>query len=216
MTDTLIHGLYREGEKIADTKAPHDVPISERWARRQFEAALVNPANRRKLRVIIVGSGLAGGAAAASLGEMGYHVDLVPEGAAGVPALLDIWPTGDGTGTVLVPGSALLAPGFISGLHAKGWKAQLIPVYTMQLLREAPADIREMWEEGAFDAVIVTSGSNAIAVGRLLGWHPDVLVFAIGDSATKVLERAGIKVAAATENYSSAEVLRLLREVIEG
>ena len=76
MTDTLIHGLYREGGKIADTKAPHDVPISERWARRQFEAALVNPANRRKLRVIIVGSGLAGGAAAASLGEMGYHVDV--------------------------------------------------------------------------------------------------------------------------------------------
>ena len=147
---------------------------------------------------------------------MGYHVDLVPEGAAGVPALLDIWPTGDGTGTVLVPGSALLAPGFISGLHAKGWKAQLIPVYTMQLLREAPADIREMWEEGAFDAVIVTSGSNAIAVGRLLGWHPDVLVVAIGDSATKVLERAGIKIAGSTEDYSSTEVLRLLREVIEG
>ena len=35
----------------------------------------MNPANRRKLRVIIVGSGLAGGAAAASLGEMGYNVD---------------------------------------------------------------------------------------------------------------------------------------------
>ena len=73
-----------------------------------------------------------------------------------------------------------------------------------------------MWEEGAFDAVIVTSGSNAIAVGRLLGWHPDVLVFAIGDSATKVLERAGIKIAGSTEDYSSTEVLRLLREVIEG
>ena len=75
MTDTLIHGLYREGEKIADTKAPHDVPIAQRWEQRKFSAALVNPANRRKLRVIIVGSGLAGGAAAASLGEMGYNVD---------------------------------------------------------------------------------------------------------------------------------------------
>ena len=75
MTDTLIHGLYREGEKIADAKAPHDVPIDRRWEQRKFNAALVNPANRRKLRVIIVGSGLAGGAAAASLGEMGYNVD---------------------------------------------------------------------------------------------------------------------------------------------
>ena len=76
MTDTLIHGLYREGEKIADTKAPHDVPIAQRWEERKFTAALVNPANRRKLRVIIVGSGLAGGAAAASLGEMGYNIDV--------------------------------------------------------------------------------------------------------------------------------------------
>ena len=75
MTDQLIHGLYREGEKIADTKAPLDVPLAQCWETRKFNAKLVNPANRRKLKVIIVGTGLAGGAAAASLGEMGYHVD---------------------------------------------------------------------------------------------------------------------------------------------
>ncbi|OKL55039.1 succinate dehydrogenase flavoprotein subunit [Bowdeniella nasicola] len=70
----LIDGLYTLGEPVADTKAPH-VPIDKMWGQRKFEAKLVNPANRRKLRVIIVGTGLAGGAAAASLGEMGYHVD---------------------------------------------------------------------------------------------------------------------------------------------
>ena len=70
----LIEGLYIEGEKIADTKAPHSVPIDKRWEQRKFEAQLVNPANRRKLDVIVVGSGLAGGAAAASLGEQGYNV----------------------------------------------------------------------------------------------------------------------------------------------
>ncbi len=69
----LIHGMYREGEPIADTKAPGG-PIDKKWTTRQFEAALVNPANRRKLSVIIVGTGLAGGAAAATLGEAGYHV----------------------------------------------------------------------------------------------------------------------------------------------
>ena len=76
MSDTLIKGFYHEGEKIADTKAPLDVPIAQCWEQRKFSAALVNPANRRKLRVIIVGTGLAGGAAAASLGEMGYNVDV--------------------------------------------------------------------------------------------------------------------------------------------
>ncbi|WP_293805198.1 FAD-dependent oxidoreductase, partial [uncultured Actinomyces sp.] len=72
----LIEGLYTEGEKIADTKAPHAVPISRRWEQRKFEAQLVNPANRRKLDIIVVGSGLAGGAAAASLGEQGYNVKV--------------------------------------------------------------------------------------------------------------------------------------------
>ncbi len=61
------------GEPIADTKAPQ-VDIKDRWTTRQFEAALVNPANRRKLTVIVVGTGLAGGAACATLGEAGYHV----------------------------------------------------------------------------------------------------------------------------------------------
>ena len=50
-------------------------PIETRWSRHRFNMKLVNPANRRKHRVIVVGSGLAGGAAAATLGEQGYHVD---------------------------------------------------------------------------------------------------------------------------------------------
>ena len=61
------------GANIADTKAPAG-PIEGKWAKRKFEAKLVNPSNRRKLTVIIVGTGLAGGAAAASLGEAGYNV----------------------------------------------------------------------------------------------------------------------------------------------
>ena len=66
-------GYYTLGEPIADTKAPAG-PIDERWATRKFEARLVNPANRRKLSVIIVGTGLAGASAAATMGEAGYVV----------------------------------------------------------------------------------------------------------------------------------------------
>lgn len=73
MTDTLIDGLYRIGEPIADAKAPAG-DISAKWTTRKFEAALVNPANRRKLSVIIVGTGLAGASAGATLGEAGYNV----------------------------------------------------------------------------------------------------------------------------------------------
>jgi succinate dehydrogenase / fumarate reductase, flavoprotein subunit len=64
---------YTDGEPIADRAAP-DGPIETRWERRKFSAKLVNPANRRKLKVIVVGTGLAGGSAAATLAEAGYHV----------------------------------------------------------------------------------------------------------------------------------------------
>ncbi|MCM3660692.1 fumarate reductase/succinate dehydrogenase flavoprotein subunit [Georgenia satyanarayanai] len=74
MTDQLIDGLYREGAPIADTKAPTTVPVERRWRERQFGARLVNPANRRKISAIIVGTGLAGASAGATLGEAGYQV----------------------------------------------------------------------------------------------------------------------------------------------
>ena len=65
--------FWNDGDPIADTAAP-DGPIETRWDRRKFGAKLVNPANRRKLTVIVVGTGLAGGSAAATLAEAGYHV----------------------------------------------------------------------------------------------------------------------------------------------
>jgi succinate dehydrogenase / fumarate reductase, flavoprotein subunit len=49
-------------------------PLPEKWDRHRFEMKLVNPANKRKYTVIVVGSGLAGGAAAATLSELGYNV----------------------------------------------------------------------------------------------------------------------------------------------
>ena len=72
MTDVATN-YYTVGENIVDEKAPK-VEIDKVWSTRQFQARLVNPANRRKLSVIIVGTGLAGGAAAATLGEAGYNV----------------------------------------------------------------------------------------------------------------------------------------------
>ncbi len=87
MTDTLTDTLtetetsrgdthadfYLDGDPVSDAANPGG-PIGERWSKRKFEAKLVNPANRRKLSVIIVGTGLAGASAGATLGEAGYHV----------------------------------------------------------------------------------------------------------------------------------------------
>lgn len=56
-----------------DSKIPSG-PLSEKWDRHKFSCKLVNPANKRKYDVIIVGTGLAGASAAASLAELGYNV----------------------------------------------------------------------------------------------------------------------------------------------
>jgi succinate dehydrogenase / fumarate reductase, flavoprotein subunit len=56
-----------------DSKIPSG-PLADKWDRHRFDSKLVNPANRRKHTVIIVGTGLAGASAASSLGELGYNV----------------------------------------------------------------------------------------------------------------------------------------------
>src|SRR3954470_4252571 len=56
-----------------DSKIPSG-PIQQKWDTARFEMKLVNPANKRKYNLIVVGSGLAGASAAASFGELGYNV----------------------------------------------------------------------------------------------------------------------------------------------
>ena len=56
-----------------DAKIPSG-PLDKKWEKHRFDSKLINPANKRKFEIIVVGSGLAGGAAAATLGELGYKV----------------------------------------------------------------------------------------------------------------------------------------------
>jgi succinate dehydrogenase / fumarate reductase flavoprotein subunit len=59
---------------ILDGKSPTG-PVEQTWDKHRFEMKLVNPANKRKYKVLVVGTGLAGASAAASLGELGYNVE---------------------------------------------------------------------------------------------------------------------------------------------
>ncbi|MCB9384556.1 MAG: fumarate reductase/succinate dehydrogenase flavoprotein subunit [Bryobacterales bacterium] len=57
-----------------DSRIPSG-PIEKKWEKHRFEMKLVNPANKRKFKVIVVGSGLAGASASATMSELGYNVD---------------------------------------------------------------------------------------------------------------------------------------------
>ena len=61
--------------KIIDSKIPEG-PVAEKWTNYKAHQKLVNPANKRRLDIIVVGTGLAGASAAASLGEMGFKVSV--------------------------------------------------------------------------------------------------------------------------------------------
>jgi succinate dehydrogenase / fumarate reductase, flavoprotein subunit len=58
---------------ILDSKVPSG-PLDQKWSKHKMDSKLINPANKRKYTIIVVGSGLAGGAAAATLAELGYQV----------------------------------------------------------------------------------------------------------------------------------------------
>lgn len=72
--EVKIGSVPKFAEATLDAGIPSG-PIQEKWDKHRFEMKLVNPANRRKFTVIIVGSGLAGGSAAATLAEQGYNVE---------------------------------------------------------------------------------------------------------------------------------------------
>ncbi|MCK5079524.1 MAG: fumarate reductase/succinate dehydrogenase flavoprotein subunit, partial [Bacteroidales bacterium] len=58
-----------------DSKIPEG-PLAEKWTNYKSNQDLVNPANKRKIDIIVVGTGLAGASAAASLGELGFNVKI--------------------------------------------------------------------------------------------------------------------------------------------
>ncbi len=73
--ETSTAARHPETSPKLDSRCPTG-PVETRWDRHRFDMKLVNPANKRKYKVIVVGTGLAGGSAAATLGELGYNVDV--------------------------------------------------------------------------------------------------------------------------------------------
>jgi succinate dehydrogenase / fumarate reductase flavoprotein subunit len=75
--DTLSENKNQNSPKISSDKLISKTPsgpISEKWTNHKNSINLVNPANKRNIDIIVVGTGLAGSSAAASLAEMGYNV----------------------------------------------------------------------------------------------------------------------------------------------
>lgn len=131
-----------------------------------------------------------GRATARSLEAVGYAVDLVPEGPSSAADLLRVFP--EGTGRVVIPGSALSSPELVEGLRRKGWDAHALPIYTVVPVHAPSPNLWDRWNAQEFDAVVVTSGSIARAINDLLGWPPGTRVLAFGQPTAAVLAELGV------------------------
>ena len=121
----------------------------------------------------------------------------------------------DGPGTVLLPGSALAAPTLAEGLAAKGWRVTVLPTYTTEALAEAPAEVVAAWRAGAFDAVVLTSGSIARATAELLGVDRAPTAVAFGPPTASTARDVGFDVAAVATTQDVAGVLDALSHALQ-
>ncbi|MHA6525309.1 uroporphyrinogen-III synthase [Tessaracoccus sp. G1721] len=154
-------------------------------------------------RVAAVGPRTAGAAEAA-----GLTVALVPAGESSAAALVRAWP--EGSGRVVIPGSALSSPELAQGLGAKGYTVEVLPIYTMEPLDHLPGGLVAEWRAGLFDVVAVTAGSAGDAVARLLGWRDDTSVVAFGPPSAASLRRGGASVAAVAETQDAEGLIRAI------
>ncbi len=126
-----------------------------------------------------------GPATARALVAAGYAVDLVPKGPSSAADLLDAWP--EGSGRVIIPGSALSSTELVDGLRGKGYNAETLPIYTVEPVDAPSPQLARAWRAGQIDAVIVTSGSVARAIDDVLGWPPGIRVLAFGQPTAAAL-----------------------------
>lgn len=154
-----------------------------------------------------------GEATAEALAASGLVAELIPGGEASAAALVEVFP--DGPGTVLLPGSALAAPTLAEGLAAKGWRVTVLPTYTTEALAEAPAEVVAAWRAGAFDAVVLTSGSIARATAELLGVDRAPTAVAFGPPTASTARDVGFDVAAVATTQDVAGVLDALSHALQ-
>lgn len=168
-----------------------------------------------KVRVAAVG-----GSTARAVRSAGVTVDVVPTGPSSASTLLRVWPPVDGQPEprrVLLPQGDLAADTLADGLTAFGWPVDTVVAYrTVSGPPPAPA-IRTEWENGAIDAVLLTSGSTARGLRQLLGPVPaGTRVIAIGSSTAREAAHLGVPVTAiAAEQSPSGLVTALAMSVVE-
>lgn len=145
--------------------------------------------------------------------ELDRGVIFSPEGTASSRRLIEMFPTG--SGRVVIPCVDDLSSRLEEGLGAKGYEVVRMPIYTMVDVDGVADWVSEGWEQGRYDAILLTSPSVARSFLDLLPPNPDVKILTWDEDTADVLREAGVEVLAVADSKDDDGVKQLAQKVFE-
>lgn len=145
--------------------------------------------------------------------ESGYTVDLCPEGTASSHNLVDLFPPVEDQERVVIVGPDQLSTKLEEGLRKKGYTVDRCEIYTMADVDEVYPELKEKWEEGAWDAVLLSQPSLAGAYANLLGHRDHVALLAWDEDTAAALREFDVPVLDTAKTKDIYGVAALAREL---
>ena len=145
--------------------------------------------------------------------ESGYAVELCPDGTASSLRLVDEFPPAEGEVRVVIVGPDQLSTKLEDGLRAKGYTVDRCEIYTMADVERLDPELREKWDDGVWDAVLLSQTSLAHSYAHLLGHRDHVAVLAWDDPTAEALQAEGVPVFSTAKTKDVFGVAALAREL---
>lgn len=147
--------------------------------------------------------------------EAGRGVDISPEGTASSQKLIDEFPAAEGEQRVVILCADQFPTRLEKGLRNKGYQVERSEIYTMADVEEIDPDLRSRWDDGAWEAVLLTQPSLAYVYAKTLGHRDDVNVLAWDEETAEALRQEGVAVfavAKAKDVFGVADLARQLEK----
>ena len=146
-----------------------------------------------------------------TLEDAGIEVDLCPEGTASSQSLVDMFPKAEGDVRVVIPCAQDLSTKLEDGLRAKGYEVQRLEIYTMADVDDLDPRVKQMWDDGAWAAILLSQPSLAATYQSLLGHRDGVAVLAWDEETAAALRELDVDPADTAKSKDEFGVAALAR-----
>lgn len=145
--------------------------------------------------------------------DAGRKVDIGPEGTASSQKLVEAFPPAEGEQRVVILCADQLSTKLEKGLRRKGYTVDRSEIYTMADVEEIDPALRSRWDDGAWDAVLLSQPSLAHVYATTLGHRDDVRVLAWDEDTAAAVREQGVEVFAVAKSKDTYGVADLARQL---